>query len=198
MGCRWHSCLLQICKSTAPGWWINVDANHIFIGAWDEHILGSLDDCVSLFEGEDWILEVVVWVVEVDVYAPLDSSGLVLMLRIRGVTSYPDPIIRNTDSVVSCNFTLTPLKVEDIVGDIGPVLSHVFGGVEFLIDAAGLINELSASCPWGGEGPRALCRVENELLDALAGVQGLDVATTVFWDPINSCCTYFNQSRKIS
>ena len=69
------------------------------------------------------------------------------MLRIRGVTSYPDPIIRNTDSVVSCNFTLTPLKVEDIVGDIGPVLSHVFGGVEFLIDAAGLINELSASCP---------------------------------------------------
>lgn len=69
------------------------------------------------------------------------------MPRIRSVTSYPDSIIRNTDSVVMCNFALTPFKVEDIVGDIGPVFSHIFGGVEFLIDAAGLIDKLSAGCP---------------------------------------------------
>ena len=198
MGCRWKSCLLKICEATAPRWWINVYADHIFIGARDEHILGSLDDCVSLFQGEDWILEVVIRVVKVDVYTPLNPGCLVLMPRIRGVTSNPDSIIRNTDSVVTCNFALTPFKVEDIIGDIGPVLSHILGGVEFLIDAAGLIDKLSAGCPWGGESPRALRRVENELLDAFAGVKGLDVTATVFWDPINSCCAYFNQSRKIS
>ena len=70
-----------------------------------------------------------------------------LMFRILGVASYPDAIIWNTDSVVPRNFALTPFKVEDIVGHIGPVFSHILGGVEFLIDAAGLIDKLSAGCP---------------------------------------------------
>ena len=63
------------------------------------------------------------------------------MLRIRGVTSYPDPIIRNTDSVVSCNFTLTPLKVKDVVRHVVPVLTDVLRVVELLVDAAGLVRE---------------------------------------------------------
>ena len=69
------------------------------------------------------------------------------MLSIRGVACHPDAIIRNTDSVVPRNLALAPLKVKDIVGDITPVLSHIFGIVELLINAAGLIEELSASCP---------------------------------------------------
>ena len=72
------------------------------------------------------------------------------MFRILGVASYPDAIIWNTDSIVPRNFALAPFKVEDIVGDITPVLSHIFGVIELLVNAAGLIDELSTGGPRGG------------------------------------------------
>ena len=90
------------------------------------------------------------------------------MFGIGSVASHPNAIIRDANSIVPRNFALAPFKVKDVVGDIGPVLAHIFRVVQLLVDSAGLIDELSAGCPRSSKGPRALCRVENELLDTFS------------------------------
>ena len=61
--------------------------------------------------------------------------------------------------------TLAPFKVEDIVRDVNPFLTDVLSVVEFFVNSARFVFELCASRPRCSKGPRALSRVEEELLN---------------------------------
>ena len=69
------------------------------------------------------------------------------MLFVCGIASDPDTIIRNQESVFDGDWGLAPFKIEDVVGDVGPVLSHIFSVVQLLVNAAGLVLELSTGGP---------------------------------------------------
>ena len=90
------------------------------------------------------------------------------MVPVGGVASHPDAVVGDSDTISNGGFTLTPLEIKDIVGHIIPVLTHIFGVVEFLVDTARLVLELGARSPGGSKGPGALRRMEVELLNSLA------------------------------
>jgi len=117
------------------------------------------------------------------------------MLFVVCITGQPDTIVRDLDLVLNSSGRLSPLEVEDVVRHVVPVLTDIFGVVELLVDAAGLVVELSASGPGGSQGPRALGWMEQELLNALARVESLDVATAVLRNPVDSVCT--NKDNKL-
>lgn len=158
---------------------VYIDTYHIFGRTRHEHVIRGLDDRVSLLESHGRRGEVVVRVVKVDVDTPGELAAHVLVLLVRVVTRHPDAIVRDLYSLCARKSALSPFKVEDVVRHVGPVLTDVFGVVELLVDAAGLIDELCAGGPGGSEGPGALRGVEEELLDPLARVEGLDVAAAV-------------------
>ena len=108
------------------------------------------------------------------------------MLLVRGVTGNPDTVIRDHDSAFDSLGALTPLEVEDVVGNEVPGLADVFRVVELLEDAAWLVHELRARRPGGSQRPRALRGMEQELLHALSRVEGLDVAAAVLGNPVDS------------
>jgi len=111
------------------------------------------------------------------------------MLFVVCITGQPDTIVRDLDLVLNSSGRLSPLEVEDVVRHVVPVLTDIFGVVELLVDAAGLVVELSASGPGSSQSPRALGWMEQELLNALARVETLDVATAVLRNPVDSVCT---------
>ena len=111
------------------------------------------------------------------------------MLLVVGVAGHPDAVVRDIEAVLDGGSALSPLEVKDVVGDVVPVLASVLRIVELFVDSAGLVLELSAGRPGGGQSPRALRRVEEELLDALARVKTLNVAATVLRNPVDSICT---------
>lgn len=108
------------------------------------------------------------------------------MLLVRGVAGHPDALIRNDNSLSDSKWRLSPFEVEDVVRDISPILAEVLTVVKLLVDTAGLVHELGAGGPRGCKSPLALSRMEKELLDALARVEGLDVCTAVFRHPVDS------------
>jgi len=184
----WHAGFLQVEEPAAVGRRVNVDSDHIIVGAGDEHVLGCLDNGVALFESHHGVLEEVIRVVQINVDTPGQLTARVLVLLVRGVAGHPDALIRNDNSLSDSNGGLSPLEVEDVVRDISPVLTEVLTVVELLVDTAGLVYELSACGPRGCKGPGALRWVEKELLDALARVEGLDVCTAVLGLPVYSIC----------
>ena len=111
------------------------------------------------------------------------------MFFVVSITGNPDTIVRDRKLVLDGSGRLSPLEVEDVVGHVVPVLADIFSVVELLVNTAGFVLELSAGGPGGSQGPRALGRVEQELLNALARVEALDVATTVLRNPVDSVCT---------
>ena len=110
------------------------------------------------------------------------------MLLVVGVASHPDTVVGNVVSVLDGCGALSPLEVKHVVGHVIPVLANVLRVVELFVDSAWLVYELGARRPRGGESPRALRRVEQEFLDALAGVETLDVAAAVFRNPVDAAC----------
>lgn len=111
-----------------------------------------------------------------------------LVVPVGGVTSHPDAVVRDRDAISNGSLTLTPFEIKDIIGHVVPVLTHVFGVVQFLVDAARLVQELGARGPGGSKSPGTLRRMEVELLDSLAGVEGLDVGTAILRHPVDSIC----------
>ena len=75
------------------------------------------------------------------------------MVLIAGVARDEDTIVRDGSSddvdVIFSNAALPPLEVEDVVGNIGPVLANVLRVVELLVDAARFVQELCAGRPGG-------------------------------------------------
>ena len=113
----------------------------------------------------------------------------ILVLLVVGVTGRPDAVVGDIVAVLDGGSALSPLEVEDVVGHVVPVLASVLRIVELFVDSARLVHELSAGRPGGRQSPRALRRVEEELLDALARVETLNVAATVLRNPVDSVCT---------
>jgi len=163
-----QTCLLQVGEAAPVGGREDIDSDHIFVGARHEHVLGGLDDSVSLLKSHHGVLEVVIRVVQVDVDTPRELSARALVLLVVGITGDPDAVVGDYDLVLNGHGGLSPLEVEDVVRAIVPVGANVFCVVELLVDAAGLVDELSTGGPGGSQGPGALSGVEEELLDALA------------------------------
>ena len=85
---------------------------------------------------------------------------------------------------------VAPREVEDVRLEVLPALAEVLRSVELLVDLARLaVAEVGAARPASGESPVALPRVEDELVDLLAGVQRPQVRATVLSDPINAVTT---------
>ena len=152
----------------------------------DEHVLGRLDDSVSTFKCHHSVVEVVIRVVEIDINAPVEALAHGLMSLALSVAGHPDAVIRDIHALGLSNWRLTPLEIEYVVGHVVPGLAKILRVVELLVDAAGLILELSARSPRGCESPVALRRVVKEFKDAFTGVQGLDVSAAVLRNPVDT------------
>ena len=108
------------------------------------------------------------------------------MTLVFGVACEPNAVVRNSHAVFLCVGALAPLEVEHVVGDVVPLLARVFSVVQLFVDAARFVHKLGAGGPAGSKGPIALNGVENELLNALARVQGLDCCAAVVCHPVDS------------
>jgi hypothetical protein len=106
-----------------------------------------------------------------------------------GVASHEDPLVVDGHAVVVGVLGGSPLEVKDVVLHEVPCFAQVLGDVEFLVNLAGLVLKLGATRPAGGQRPGALDRVEHELLDLLACVEGADISTAVFGNPVDSGST---------
>ncbi len=101
------------------------------------------------------------------------------MLLVGRVSGDPDAFIRDMEAIFDSHWRLSPLEIKDVVSQISPVLANIFRVVQLFVNAAGLILELGTGGPRGSECPGALSWVEQELLDALAGVEGFHVGAAV-------------------
>lgn len=110
------------------------------------------------------------------------------MLGVAAIAGDEDSAVRNIDARLGSQLGLAPLEVEDVVGNVVPLFADILGVVELLVDAAGLVGELSAGGPRGSKGPGALGRMEHELLDLLAAVEALHGSAAVLTQPVDAGC----------
>ena len=63
------------------------------------------------------------------------------------VSGHPNSVIRDRNTLGFSDCTLSPFKVEDVISYVIPFLPDVLCVVEFLVNAAWLVLELSTCCP---------------------------------------------------
>ena len=100
-----------------------------------------------MLESDHIVSRVVISVVQVNIDTPADLTATVLMLLIVAVTSVPDTIVGDGDTLFNSVGTLTPLEIKDVVGHVIPVLTNILRIVELFVNAAWRILKLSAGGP---------------------------------------------------